>query len=236
MAVSRYIELIIENAESIVRNLKIEREESIKPLNIEDIAWHLTSDNVQVNPFTLYKYLVKRVTKKNVYRKPYLGIVGDSINFLKSLSMISKTVSIPTLILGVYREDAIAGLFKLVDYGIISFKNIHEVDMGLEVKELSLFDIRFSYFIQGNTIIFISDYLTSVSILLYLIRPIMNLLYKIPFLLYPVKEIRYESRKNILYLDQRSKPVKTYEALRYVGLMIGANKAVVEDLYAAPSS
>jgi len=234
MVLSRYIKLIIENAESIIRNLNLKREETIKPLNIEDIAWHLTSDNEQVNPFTLYNLLMKKVTEKKVYRKPYLGIMSDSIDFLKSLSLISKTISIPTLLLGTYKDIQVSNLFKLVDYGLIAFKKIEEVDIGLKLNELILYNVRIPYFIKNNTVIFVSDYLISVPIILYLIRPVMNILYKTPFLLYPLREIQIEFKDDIIYLDSRSRPVKTYNELRYIGLKVEFRKAIVEDLYATP--
>lgn len=233
MSCQEYIEKIVMGASEIIDKVGIKTQEEIKPLNIEDIHWHFTADHRQINPIFLYNLLATNVKSLKVYRRPYFGVISDSIPIMKSLSLISKTLSIPTLILGKTDLQTDTKLFKMVDYGLLALKRIEDYKSLSDFKVIPWFEIEIYYKKMGENIIFLSEYIEAVAIILYLIRPILSILYRNPFLLLPLKELRVASEDHIIYLDRNGGITNLYEELRYVGIKI-RNGYLVEDLYAYP--
>jgi len=227
--IKEFIEYIKHLGNLFSITLSFKREESIKPLHIEDVIWHLTSDKYIINPLRIYSLYKEGKKYIDVYKRPYLGVVSDDISYAKAIKYFAETINIKTLILGTINKHVnkkSLNIFKLVDIGLIIVKNIKDFLESVDVIDVELFKLNS---LRGFRNIILLNYLETFPVILYLIRPSFHLLYGNPLILYPLYKLKLSYDQFILYLDNRYNMVKDIEDLRYIGLKVG-DKYYIEDI------
>jgi len=224
--------ILLSNGESLIKVLGLTRDTALKPLHIEDAIWHLLEDDTILNPIKYYNLLNDGVKSVRVYRHPYIGILSDSIFLSKLLSHIMNSISIKGLVIGevdLYSKpiDKFISMFNVVDLGLIILKDPYKIPCN----RIQLDDNINICLVSRDPLAISVDYLGSIGLTLYYIRPALNILYKNPILFYPFHFKKLSYYNSIVYLSKNYNTVDDVRNLHYTGFRVGdENLYILEDL------
>lgn len=224
--------ILLSNGESLIKVLSLTRDTAPKPLHIEDAIWHLLEDDTVLSPIKYYNMLSDGVESVKVYRRPYIGISSDSIFLGKLLSHIMNSISIKGLIMGeVDLEskpmDKIISMFNVVDLGLIVLEDPYKIPCN----RVQLDDNVNICLVSRDPLVISVDYLGSIGLTLYYIRPALNILYKNPIFFYPFHFKKLSYYNSIVYLSRDYNTVDDVRDLHYAGFRVGdENLYILEDL------
>ncbi len=182
-----------------------------KVMNILDSINHVSIDFGVITPIKLYYLLRENTNSLRVYRRAIVGILTRDINLGYSVKLLGSMLNIITYNMGSYiRVNDFEHGLNLVDIMLVDSNAVENInfDHCIEVKWFNNINVKVCRY-RFKTIIILPDRyrdIAAYTALLYIVRPMLHILFKEPFLTYPLIKIEeYSDLLSIYPIDKLGK-------------------------------